>query len=94
MSVWVYQFEDCIHACVSFNIKHQGTGLNESCGAVSYAYTLTYGDQSASHAAGNCFLKDATPDSTGLTEKDADETVDSAFYTDVSISSGEAVERR
>ena len=92
MSVWVYQFQDRIRACVSFNITHQGTGLNESCAAVSYACTLTYGDRSASHAAGNWFLKDVAPDSTGLTEKDLDGTVDSAFYTDVGITSGEVVE--
>ena len=94
MSIWVYQFQDCIHACVSFNLKHENSSCNESCTAVSYAYNSSYDDLSEGHAAGDCFLKAVLPNSTGLTEVDVAEAVDSPFYTDEGIASGEAVEGR
>lgn len=85
MSVWVYQFEDCLHACVSFKYKKQNfqrsSCNNSSCTAVTYAYNYTYGDLSAGHAAGNCFLK--TENSTGPNDAFFDTAVDSAFLHNI-----------
>ena len=84
MSVWVYQFVDCIRACVSFNVKHQeilnSGGSNESCTGISYAPSIMYGDLSADHVAGNCFLKAVFPISAG-----GSDGVDSAFYANLGV---------
>ena len=80
MSVWVYQFVDCLHACVSFNVKHHELGYNETCTGVSYALDTPYGDLAFDHQAGNCFLKAAFP-----LQASYDGHVDSAFYTDLGI---------
>ena len=89
MSVWVYQFVDCIHACVSFNanykILNNNSDSSQNCTGVSYAYTSPYGDQSSgqyyNYADGNCFLKAVYPIPAAL----LDVPVDSAFYTDLGL---------
>ena len=78
MSVWVYQFIDCTHAYVSFNVKYLESSSNETCKGVSYAFTLPWGDMGYDHEAGDCFLKGFFPI---LAFKDS--PVDSTFYADL-----------
>ena len=79
MTVWVYQFVDCIHACVSYNANHKILNDNsESCTGVSYPYTLGYGSDAFDYEDGNCFLKGAYPIPYTIPGP-----CDSAFYTDL-----------
>ncbi|KAK3170721.1 hypothetical protein OEA41_002803 [Lepraria neglecta] len=56
MAVYVFQFEDCINACVSYN---KGTGHpNSTCLSVSYDTAIPRGDTNVQN--GNCFLKSIT----------------------------------
>jgi len=43
MSVFIYTFEDCMNACVSYNINgaDERTHNGSSCAGVSYSYTQT-----------------------------------------------------
>ena len=80
MSVWVYQFIDCIHACVSYNVMHQIIHSNETCKGVSFTVDAAWGTLDWGHEDGNCFLKGFFPLSASY-----DGPVDSAFYADLGI---------
>ncbi len=78
LSVFVYQFEDCINACASYNAAEQSehTHLNSSCAGVSFDYTQPYGN--TDFWGGNCFLKAvAFNPASSMSSND----VDSAFLT-------------
>ena len=81
LSVWVFQYVDCIHACISFNVKHRG---NATCTGISYLYDLAYGRSygylDKVYLGGNCFLKGEFP-----INPVQNEVVDSAFYSNLGI---------
>lgn len=82
VTVWVYQFVDCIHACASFNANHRILNdSSESCTGVSYPYTLQYGSDAFDYEDGNCFLKAVYP----IPYTIPGVPVDSAFYTDLGL---------
>ena len=78
MGVYVYQFEDCIHACASYNSAQatESTHNGSTCRGISYDYTLSHNN--LSFWDGNCFLK-ATAYSADATF--ANGVVDSAFLS-------------
>lgn len=54
LTIYVYQFEDCINACATYN-----NGINKAnstCYSVSYSIGLSRADQSSKDA-GNCYLR-------------------------------------
>ena len=76
MSVFVYQFEDCINACASYNLAQQAehTHSNSSCAGVSFDYTAAYGNRR--FWGGNYFLKAVAFNPNSSTSS---EVVDNAF---------------
>jgi hypothetical protein len=61
MSVFIYTFEDCMNACVSYNSNgaDERTHNGSSCAGVSYSYTQTR-DLGSKLLGGNCWLKNSS----------------------------------
>ena len=78
MSVFVYQFEDCLHACASYNSAQmsESTHNGSMCRSISYDYTLDHNN--LSFADGNCFLKTKVYNADAIL---ANEVIDSAFLS-------------
>ena len=55
-AVYVYQFEDCINACASYN---KGiNNANSTCYSATYSIGVSRADQ-VDHSGGNCYLRGA-----------------------------------
>ena len=74
VSIFVYTFEDCMHACSSY--AHMGTHPGSTCLGVSYSYTIRAGTTAMNYDAGNCALKAVGYNGTAVYP---DVGVDSAF---------------
>ncbi|MCJ1279695.1 hypothetical protein MMC21_007519 [Puttea exsequens] len=61
MSIFVYTFEDCMNACVSYNLNnvYEKTHLHSECGGVSFSPVQTR-DPEVNFLNGNCWLKNST----------------------------------
>ncbi|KAL2036386.1 hypothetical protein N7G274_010899 [Stereocaulon virgatum] len=55
VSIFVYTFKDCIHACASY--AHMGTHPGSTCLGVTYSYMVRPGTVADNYDAGSCALK-------------------------------------
>ena len=77
MSVWVYSFEDCLNACVSYTLKAQ-TYSNTLCQGVAMFLDVRYGDSAPTYE-GNCFLKALAVSQFNSSAKQSKSYINSAF---------------